>query len=334
MEAISIIARDVTQQREAEEAKLLLGAIVESSDAAIHAVGLDGTISSWNRGAELLTGYTSEEAIGKNVEMLLAPEDRMNVGPRLELIKSGGSIDSSEIPLLRKDGSTIPVCLSGSPIRDAQGKVIGTSVVARDITQQKLLHSKLVEAEKKYRSIFDGAVEGMFQTSLEGRILTANPALARMLGFDSPDDLISSVTNVNHEGWGDSLDRSRFDQQMEDQKNRVGYEVQAPAQGWRRSSGLWSAADRVFDGKGEAPFRRGLSPGHLREEAYRDQAPRKRRTLSGDLRASGDRDHPHFVRRAEFSGAMRASPKSSDIHLEEVPGLAVERFTPPRVSQR
>ncbi len=326
VEAISIIARDVTQQREAEEAKLLLGAIVESSDAAIHAVGLDGTISSWNRGAELLTGYTSEEAIGKNVEMLLAPEDRMNVGPRLELIKSGAPIDSSEILLLRKDGSTIPACLSGSPIRDAQGKVIGTSVVARDITQQKLLHSKLVEAEKKYRSIFDGAVEGMFQTSLEGRILTANPALARMLGFDSPDDLISSVANVNHQGWGDSLDRSRFEQQMEDQNAIVGFECRL-----QRKDGaiIWAlvSCHRVFDGKGEPLF----VEGSIQDISEKKRIEIKLRESEGLYRETFEQAAIGITHTSFDAKILWCNARFAEIigyPPEEVPGLPVERFTP------
>lgn len=112
-------------------------AIVESSDDAIVSKDPDGIITSWNAGAERLFGYTAEEAIGKSVVMLIPP-DRQNEEPTiLERIRRGERIDHYETVRQRKDGSLIDVSLSVSPIRTAEGGIIGASKIARDITERK-----------------------------------------------------------------------------------------------------------------------------------------------------------------------------------------------------
>ena len=326
VEAISIIARDVSQQHDAEETKGLLAAIVESSDEAIHAVGLDGTIFSWNRAAERLCGYTSEEVLGKNVEMLVPPEDRKNVGPQLELIRSGRSLDSIEILFLRKDGSTVPVSLSGSPIRDAQGRVIGTSALAHDITEQKLLHSQLVEAERKYRSIFDGAVEGMFQTSLHDKVLTANPALARMLGYASPEDMISSVTSIERDLWVDSGERSIFHQRISNENPLLGYECR-----FRRKDGtiIWAliSCHRVFDSNGQPLF----NEGSLQDITEKKRIETRLRESEALYRETFEQAAIGITHTSFDAKILWCNPRFAEIigyPLEETPGLAVERFTP------
>jgi PAS domain S-box-containing protein len=197
----------------------------------------------------------------------------------------------------------------------------------RDITQQKLLHSKIVEAERKFRNIFDGAVEGMFQTSLEGKILTANSALARMLGFDSPDDLISSVANVNQQGWGDSLDRARFEQQMEDQNAIVGFECRL-----RRKDGaiIWAlvSCHRVFDSTGEPLFVEGsiqdITEKKRIETRLRDSEQLYRETFE---QAAIGITHTSFDAKILWCNARFA--EIIGYPAEELPGLPIERFTPP-----
>ncbi len=128
-------------------------AIVESSDDAILSKNLNGVISSWNRGAERLFGYTAEEAVGKHVAMLI-PYDRLDEEPEiLGRIRRGEHIEHYETQRMRKDGSLVDISLTVSPVRDAAGRVIGASKIARDITGQKLAQKRqsLLVEEMKHR---------------------------------------------------------------------------------------------------------------------------------------------------------------------------------------
>jgi PAS domain S-box-containing protein len=129
--------RDVTEQLRVDKVLRGLAAIVESTDDAIIAKDLDGVITSWNPAAERLYGYKAEEAIGKPVNILIPP-DRPDEKPAiLAKLRRGERIDHYETIRMAKDGSRINVSLTVSPIRNAAGKVIGASKIARDITEQK-----------------------------------------------------------------------------------------------------------------------------------------------------------------------------------------------------
>lgn len=133
---VAILA-DVTERRQAEDTRRRLAAIVESSDDAIYEMTLDGTILSWNAGAERIYGYRAEEAVGRPVSML-APRDRATEVPRiLERLPQGGSVKHFETVRIRNDGALIDVSLAVSPIRDASGRVTRASVIARDVTDRR-----------------------------------------------------------------------------------------------------------------------------------------------------------------------------------------------------
>lgn len=142
----SKIARDITVQKAAARASQLLAAIVDSSDDAIASKRLDGTVTSWNKGAERLFGYTAEEMIGQPITRLF-PEDRLNEEPQIiKRIASGERVEHFETIRKRKDGSLIDVSLTISPVKDSQGRIIGASKIARNITAQKQLEKALEAA--------------------------------------------------------------------------------------------------------------------------------------------------------------------------------------------
>jgi PAS domain S-box-containing protein len=130
---------DVTgrKEKEAELAPALLAAIIKSSDDAIYAVDLDGVITCWNQGAERLYGYTAQEVIGRPLMMLVPPERREMEKEILERLRCGERVKSYETVRRRKDGSHVDISLTVSPIKNAQGEVIGTSRIARDVTERK-----------------------------------------------------------------------------------------------------------------------------------------------------------------------------------------------------
>ena len=124
---------------------LRLAAIVESSDDAIVSKDLNGIITSWNRGATELFGYTAEEAVGKHIT-LIVPEDRRDEEKNiLARLRHGERIDHFQTVRRRKDGSTLDLSLTISPVKDSAGRVIGASNVARDITHLKRIERALRE---------------------------------------------------------------------------------------------------------------------------------------------------------------------------------------------
>ncbi|PAP95456.1 PAS domain S-box protein [Mesorhizobium wenxiniae] len=128
---------DLTDRQCAEEARLHLSAIVDSSFDAIVSKDLNTIIKSWNHGAERLFGYTPDEAIGRSVTMLI-PADHQDEEPRiLERIRRGERVETYETIRQRKDGSLVPVSLTVSPVRNATGQIIGASKIARDITSAR-----------------------------------------------------------------------------------------------------------------------------------------------------------------------------------------------------
>jgi two-component system CheB/CheR fusion protein len=128
---------DITNQKQAEEAKGRLAAIIQSSDDAIISKDLNGIIATWNQGAQSLFGYTEQEAIGKSITMLIAPE-RMNEEPSiLERIRQGKLVGYYETIGIRKDGTRVDISLAVSPIFDSDGNIVGASRIARDITERK-----------------------------------------------------------------------------------------------------------------------------------------------------------------------------------------------------
>jgi PAS domain S-box-containing protein len=138
---------DITERKSADDMKAKLAAIVESSDDAIVSKNLKGIIMSWNRGAERIFGYTAQEAIGRPVTMLMPPDRTHEELGILTRIRRGEKIDHYETIRRRKDGTLLNVSLTISPIADANGRIIGASKIARDITERKRTEEALRDAQ-------------------------------------------------------------------------------------------------------------------------------------------------------------------------------------------
>src|SRR6185437_13752766 len=123
--------------REREERSRWLTSIVEFSDDAIVSKDLNGIITSWNKGAERIFGYLAEEVVGKSITILLPPDRHDEEPVILGRIRRGERIDHYETVRQRKDGALIAISLTVSPVKDADGKIIGASKIARDITERK-----------------------------------------------------------------------------------------------------------------------------------------------------------------------------------------------------
>jgi PAS domain S-box-containing protein len=148
--------QDITERKQAEGVKGLLAAIVDSSDDAVISKSLEGKITTWNKGAERIFGYSAEEAIGRHITMLI-PQERLNEETTiLDRLKRGERVDHFETVRLRKDGTALDISLTISPMKDGSGRVIGASKVARDITDRKRAQEALEISEERLRVVASG----------------------------------------------------------------------------------------------------------------------------------------------------------------------------------
>jgi PAS domain S-box-containing protein len=144
----SKIARDITASKRMEREAFRLAAIVSSSDDAIISKDLNGNILTWNRGAERIFGYTSDEAVGRSITMII-PQERLDEETHvLSRIRAGLSVEHFETVRQRKDGSSVDISLTVSPVRAADGTIIGASKIARDVTEQRRLREAAEEASR------------------------------------------------------------------------------------------------------------------------------------------------------------------------------------------
>jgi len=184
------ISRDITERKRAEERLSQLAAIVDSSLDAIIGKTLDGTIVSWNAGAEAVYGYSAAEVVGKSIALLAPIEHRQEVVQLLDRLATGEKIEHYETTRVRKDGQKLAVAITLSPIRDSSGKIVGASAISRDITERRRVEQELLRSEARFASLVQDAPYGIYRVTLQGHFLQVNPALVRMLGYQSESELL------------------------------------------------------------------------------------------------------------------------------------------------
>ena len=173
--------RDMTERKRAEESQARLAAIVQSSDDAIIGKTLDGVITSWNRGAENLYGYSAEEVVGQHISILVPPGYPNDVPNLLEQLRRGEHLTHYETKRSTRDGKVLDVSLTLSPIKDSRDNHVGTSTIARDITERKQMEKERAQALvaqraaneeleriNKVRKDFVSVVSHEFRTALTG----------------------------------------------------------------------------------------------------------------------------------------------------------------------
>jgi PAS domain S-box-containing protein len=179
---------DVTRSNEAEIASRRLAAIVESSDDAIVSKTLEGIITSWNRGAEKIFGYTPAEAIGQHISLIIPLERRAEEDDVLAHLRRGEKIDHFETERQTKDGRRLNISLTVSPIKDSTGRIIGASKVARDITERKRGEEQLLEAKREAEAA--SHAKDKFLAALSHELRTPlTPVLMTVAAMDINSDL-------------------------------------------------------------------------------------------------------------------------------------------------
>ncbi len=174
-----IVYEDNTEKKHAEQVQSFLAAIVASSQDAIIGKDLDGTIISWNRGAEQMYGYTPQETVGKSITMLIPPKKLPEYEQILSALHQGRETKHFETERVKKDGTVIEVSVSVSPVRDGDGSITAASIIARDITERKRFERELRIKEAAIAS----SATGIAITDLDGHLTYANDSLLRMYGM-------------------------------------------------------------------------------------------------------------------------------------------------------
>lgn len=195
-----------TQKRLTETQSELnyLKSIVGHTEDAIMGLDLDGTILTWNPGAEAIYGFTEGEVVGNSVSILIPPYNADEISLILAWIKSGERVTHYETLRRRKDGSIVNVSLSVSPIKDSTGKVIGASSIARDITTSKKMELELQESEEKFREVFNNANDAIVLYPVNpdgspGKFIEVNDVACQRMGYKRDQLLQMGPPDINNE---------------------------------------------------------------------------------------------------------------------------------------
>ncbi|MGC2624000.1 MAG: PAS domain S-box protein, partial [Candidatus Acidiferrales bacterium] len=215
---------DITERREAESALLKLSRqtnmILNSAGDGIFGLDQEGRLTFVNRASARMLGYEPEEIIGRNGHQLWhhtkADGTRYAESdcPVLAVLSDGATRNGAEDVFWRKDGSSFPVEFISTAIREGE-EVIGAVVTFRDITARQRAERAQRQAEERFRSIFENAVEGIYQSTPDGRFISVNPAMARMFGYASPDEMIEAISDIGRQFYLDSAHREEFKRAME-----------------------------------------------------------------------------------------------------------------------
>ena len=224
------------------ERESLFSAVVESSNDAIITKLLDGPITGWNGAAERLFGFTAAETVGENIDIIVPPERRTEISDVVERIRRGEPIELYETVRMHKDGRSIDVSLSISPIRTASGKIVGISMAARDITENKQTQKALTQEMEERRRIFDTSNDLILVTDTSGNFIQVSPSVTAILGYQ-PSDMIghSAVEFIHPDDLENTRSEMRAARRGQNKRNfetrYIDKEGKAVALNW---TGTWS----------------------------------------------------------------------------------------------
>lgn len=250
--------RDITERKKAErkliDEKELSESIINSLPGIFYLYDDERKFIRWNSNFEEVSGYTAEEIVKMNPLDFFDDDEKPLLDTRIARVFSEGKSEV-EAHFKSKSGKKTLYYFNGRRI-DFEGRVclIGMGI---DITERKTARETILKAQENYRSIFENAIDGIYQTTPDGKFITANQAMATMLGFDTAEELMNSVKDINKELYVDSKDRDRVKALVENNTQQTGFEFQLHK---KNGEIIWVRANEraVKDGKGRTIYFEGM----------------------------------------------------------------------------
>ena len=270
---------DVTQRKRTEEAlaheRDLLRALLDHIPDRLYFKDTQGRFIACSKSmAERLGVSDPEQVTGKTDFDFHPPEmAREFAADEQRILTEGRPLINKPERQLDKEGREIWASVTKVPIYSRSGTVTGLVGLSRDITQLKQTEQALRQAEEKYRTIYENSLEGIFQTTRDGHFISANPALARLYGYDSPEQLVGALTDIEHQLYVDPARREEFARRMREDGSVAGFESEVYK---RDRSKIWisESARTVKDAGGNFLYYEGI----VEDVTARKQAERERET--------------------------------------------------------
>ena len=200
VEANRQLENEIAERMRAQGWVTKLAAIVEYSEDAILSKTLDGTITTWNNGAERLYGYAATEIVGQPISVLIPRERSAEMQEILDQVRWGNQVEHFETVRVKKNGRPVQVSVTVSPIKNPAGQVIGASTIARDITNQKLAEESVRRSEEQYRFLFESNPMPMWVFDVNSfTFLAVNEAAVRHYGYSRKEFLAMTVLDIRPE---------------------------------------------------------------------------------------------------------------------------------------
>ena len=227
-DGVVLTLTDISALEQARSKLAQLSAIVESSDDAIIGTTLDGIITTWNKGAGWLYGYTADEAVGRHASFLYPAARKEELETIIRQVRGGRAVERQDTIHCRKDGSPVDVSVTFSPIVSSTDTVVGLSFISRDITQLVAARQEIAEREERIRLLLDSTAEAIYGIDLTGVCTFCNSACANLLGYESPSALIGRqmhplIHHTRADGTPYAAEQSPIFQAM---RNREGTHVE------------------------------------------------------------------------------------------------------------
>jgi len=228
-EAVLAVAQDLTARKRTEELgaahDAYLNALTENNPTALVVLDSKGRVQKCNPAFARLFQYSQKEIAGKDLDFFIAPKGLEEEAKDLTNRVVAGSTVRLTARRRRRDGALVDVQLNGVPLI-VNGRQIGTFGMYEDITERKNAERAQRAAEQRLQTLFDHAIEGIFQSSPDGKYLNANPALARMFGYESADDMKAAISDIDAQLYADPSRRAEFKRLMETQDFIEGFEFE------------------------------------------------------------------------------------------------------------
>jgi PAS domain S-box-containing protein len=228
---VAVFARDITKEKESIEklrqSEERFRGMFENAPLSYQSLDSNGDFLEVNKTFLKVLGYERNEVIGRNFSEFLHPDWREHFKNNFPILKSIGEVLGVEFELMKKDGSTILVLLNGTISKDRDGNFKQTHCVFEDISERHKAAERLKESEEKYRKVFENLVVGIFQSTPSGSFIEVNPALANILGYDSPHEFIAKNKDIEIQFYEKPGLRKKYLNMLKEKGKVDGFEFEA-----------------------------------------------------------------------------------------------------------